>query len=68
MLNRVLSALGVLMLIALGGSNLPGLTAAASAPSSVSIVVGTGVPGLSDLQVNNPYGLVIGPDKCLYFC
>jgi DNA-binding beta-propeller fold protein YncE len=26
------------------------------------------VPGFSDKQVNNPYGLVIGPDGGLYFC
>ena len=24
--------------------------------------------GLSDREVNNPYGLVIGPDRALYFC
>ncbi|HEV3214862.1 MAG TPA: hypothetical protein VGZ27_04035 [Vicinamibacterales bacterium] len=67
---RKISALGVLMLIALAVSSLSTLGAAGSAPApaSVSIVVGTGIPGLSDLQVNNPYGLVIGPDKCLYFC
>jgi sugar lactone lactonase YvrE len=39
-----------------------------AARTSVSTVVGTGVPGYSDLQVNNPYGLVIGPDRGLYFC
>jgi sugar lactone lactonase YvrE len=68
MSHRLMSALGVLMLIALAVSSLSTLGAAGSAPASVSIVVGTGMPGLSDLQVNNPYGLVIGPDKCLYFC
>jgi len=35
---------------------------------SVSTLIGTGVPGYSDRQVNNPYGLVIGPDRALYFC
>ena len=35
---------------------------------SVSTLVGTGVPGSSDQQVNNPYGLVIPPDGALYFC
>jgi sugar lactone lactonase YvrE len=39
-----------------------------AAGSSVSTVVGTGVAGFSDTQVNQPYGLVIGPDKRLYFC
>jgi sugar lactone lactonase YvrE len=34
----------------------------------VTTVIGTGVPGYSDMQVNNPYGLVIGPDGALYFC
>jgi len=34
----------------------------------VTTVIGTGVPGYSDRQVSNPYGLVIGPDKALYFC
>jgi DNA-binding beta-propeller fold protein YncE len=35
---------------------------------SVSTLIGTGTPGHSDTQVNNPYGLVIGPDGALYFC
>jgi streptogramin lyase len=40
----------------------------APAVTNVSTLVGTGVPGFSDVQVNNPYGLVIGPDGALYFC
>src|SRR6266545_7652880 len=40
----------------------------AAAKPSVSTLVGTGVPGYSDRQVNNPYGLVIGPDRAMYFC
>jgi sugar lactone lactonase YvrE len=36
--------------------------------SVVSTIAGTGAPGFSELQLNNPYGLVIGPDKALYFC
>ncbi len=36
--------------------------------SAVSTLIGTGAPGYSDQQVNNPYGLVIGPDGALYFC
>jgi DNA-binding beta-propeller fold protein YncE len=34
----------------------------------VSTLIGTGSPGYSDQQVNNPYGLAIGPDRALYFC
>ena len=40
----------------------------APAQPTVSTVIGTGSPGYSDSQVNNPYGLVIGPDGALYFC
>ena len=36
--------------------------------SSVTTLVGTGTPGYSDTQVNNPYGMTIGPDGALYFC
>jgi sugar lactone lactonase YvrE len=36
--------------------------------ASVTTVIGTGVPGFSETQVDNPYGLVIGPDGALYFC
>ena len=30
--------------------------------------IGTGTAGYSDREVNDPYGLVIGPDRALYFC
>jgi len=36
--------------------------------ATVKTVVGTGVAGCSDTQVNDPFGLVIGPDGALYFC
>jgi len=36
--------------------------------ATVATVMGTGTPGLSDTQVNNPYGMAIGPDGGLYFC
>jgi DNA-binding beta-propeller fold protein YncE len=39
-----------------------------AATPAVTTLVGTGVPGFSDVQVNNPYGLAIGPDSGLYFC
>lgn len=41
---------------------------AMGAAPAVSTLIGTGKPGLSDRQVNNPYGLAIGPDRALYFC
>jgi len=36
--------------------------------TTVSTVLGDGVAGDSATQVNDPYGLVIGPDGGLYFC
>ncbi len=52
-----------------GASSRQSLPAATSGHAqSVSTLIGTGVPGLSDQQVNNPYGLVFGPDGALYFC
>jgi len=36
--------------------------------ATVSTLVGNGSPGLSDSQVNNPYGVVIAADGGLYFC
>ena len=39
-----------------------------AATATVKTVLGTGQPGLSDTQVNNPYGIVFGPDGALYFC
>jgi streptogramin lyase len=43
------------------------LPAAAPGPS-VTTLIGDGAPGFSDSQVNNPYGMVRGPDGGLYFC
>src|SRR3954468_9430150 len=42
--------------------------AAFAAPSTVTTIVGSGSPGFSDTQVNNPYGMALGPDGGLYFC
>ena len=36
--------------------------------ATVATLIGTGKPGYSDTEVNNPYGLAIGPDGALYFC
>jgi streptogramin lyase len=47
---------------------LLGMSAGRAATPAVTTLAGTGIPGYSDLQVNNPYGLVIGPDGGLYFC
>lgn len=35
---------------------------------TVATLIGTGTAGYSDREINNPYGLVIGPDGALYFC
>lgn len=35
---------------------------------TVATLIGTGSAGFSERHVNNPYGLVIGPDGALYFC
>jgi len=43
-------------------ASLPALAA------TVTTLIGTGMPGFSDTQVNNPYGMVIGPDGAMYFC
>lgn len=36
--------------------------------ATVTTLVGSGSPGFSDTQVNNPYGMTMGPDGALYFC
>ena len=48
----------------MAGAPFPG----AAARITVSTLIGTGRPGSSDQEVNNPYGLIIGPDRGLYFC
>jgi sugar lactone lactonase YvrE len=54
-------ALGALLLAVAPSSAL-------AATPSVSTLLGTGAQGYSDREVNNPYGLVVGPDRMLYFC
>ena len=39
-----------------------------AARPQVTTLIGTGAPGYSDREVNNPYGLAIGPDRAFYFC
>jgi len=53
---------------ALAVAILLGSCAGHAATPTVATLAGTGVPGYSDRQVNNPYGLIIGPDGALYFC
>ena len=36
--------------------------------ASVSTLIGTGAPGYSDREVNDPYGMAIAPDGTLVFC
>ncbi len=35
---------------------------------TVTTIAGDGTPGFSNRQVNDPYGVIIGPDGHLYFC
>ena len=42
--------------------------ASRAAQSRVATLIGSGAPGYSDREVNDPYGLAIGPDGALYFC
>src|SRR4051812_26689902 len=39
-----------------------------AAVATIRTVLGTGQAGYSDTQVNNPYGIIFGPDGALYFC
>jgi len=52
----------------LAAALLPLVPARARAAPSVSVLIGSGAPGRSDTQVNNPYGIAFGPDGALYFC
>jgi DNA-binding beta-propeller fold protein YncE len=36
--------------------------------AAIATIAGNGTPGYSESQVNNPYGLVTGPDGALYIC
>lgn len=55
------------VIVAAGLLTVPRL-APLAATQTVTTLLGTGVPGYSDTQVNNPYGIIFGPDAALYFC
>ena len=55
------------ILVALATPRASRATSGAFAPR-VATLIGTGMPGYSDREVNDPYGLAIGPDGALYFC
>lgn len=47
---------------AIAGMFALAIASKASAQTRVTTVIGTGVPGLSDREVNNPYGMASSPD------
>jgi DNA-binding beta-propeller fold protein YncE len=54
---------------------LPLILSATTAAQSLVTIAGTGIPGFSGdggpairAQINNPYGMTIGPDGALYVC
>ena len=42
------------------------LLACSLSAQTITTVIGTGKPGFDDTSINNPYGIVIGPDGGLY--
>jgi streptogramin lyase len=44
------------------------VTVQAAPTLTITTLIGNGIPGFSETQVNNPYGMIIGPDGALYFC
>lgn len=44
------------------------LAACIASGATITTLIGTGMPGYSQTQVNNPYGMTIGPDGALYWC
>jgi sugar lactone lactonase YvrE len=66
--RTLLRGLGATLALPLLDRTVFGQSATKIGGKSVTTIAGSGSPGYSDAQVNNPYGLVIGPDKGLYFC
>lgn len=60
--------LGILRMMCLSSASRLGPTPVHAVSTAVTTLIGTGVAGYTAEQVNNPYGLVIGPDGALYFC
>ncbi len=44
------------------------ILAGAAPAATVSTVLGTGTAGYSATEIDNPYGMTLGPDGALYFC
>jgi sugar lactone lactonase YvrE len=55
-------------LLILRGAPFIRTDATLEAAAALSTLIGTGAPGFSDTQVNNPYGVIFGPDGAMYFC
>ena len=55
-------------LVFLCGLCAVGMLAGDARAASVSTILGTGAAGYSDTEVNQPYGMTLGPDGGLYFC
>src|SRR5262245_2871485 len=58
----------VLEAVRVGNGTMGSRVLEAAPATRVATLVGTGAAGFSESQVNNPYGLVVGPDGALYFC
>src|SRR5262245_21549544 len=58
----------VLEAVRVGNGTMGSRVLEAAPATRVATLVGTGAAGFSESQVNNPFGLVIGPDGALYFC
>jgi DNA-binding beta-propeller fold protein YncE len=64
--NRSLKAF--LLVLAIFAATCPAQARTTVSKKTVLTIAGNGVAGYSAEQINNPYGVVIGPDGALYFC